>query len=63
MTYKLINQAANIIFLVAGAGKAPAVARVFDDDYDPVRTPAQGIRPVEGRLLWLLDNDAARELT
>ena len=62
MTYELINQASNVIFLVAGEDKAGAVARVFAAKFDPANCPAQGVRPLNGRLLWLLDKSAAQEL-
>ncbi|MBE2201591.1 MAG: 6-phosphogluconolactonase [Anaerolinea sp.] len=62
LTYQAINQAANIIFLVSGSSKADMIARIFAPERDPVRYPAQGVRPGNGRLLWLLDNEAAQKL-
>ena len=63
LTYNVINQAANVIFLVAGTGKVDAIARAFGDEYDPVRFPTQGVRVSNGRLLWLLDEAAAQQLS
>lgn len=62
LTYQAINQAAHIIFLAAGSSKAAITARLFDPKGDPARYPAQKIRPENGRLLWLLDKEAASEL-
>jgi 6-phosphogluconolactonase len=59
LTYKVINQAANVIFLVAGSDKAAAVAQVLSGEQDPGQWPAQGVQPENGRLLWLLDQAAA----
>lgn len=57
-TYPLLNAARAVVFLVAGADKAPAVARVFARDGDVTDAPARGIRPV-GSLTWILDRAAA----
>lgn len=62
LTYKIINQAANVVFLVAGGGKAEAIAHAFGDEYDPVRFPTQGVRVRNGRLFWLLDKESAQYL-
>jgi 6-phosphogluconolactonase len=59
LTFHVINQAANIIFLVAGSDKAGAVAQVLSGEQDPGQWPAQGVQPQNGRLLWLLDQAAA----
>lgn len=58
LTFSLINQAANIIFLVTGAEKAAAVAQVLRGERDLEQWPAQGVQPANGRLLWLLDQAA-----
>lgn len=61
-TLKLINNAANVIFLAAGKEKAAAVKLVLGETVDVITRPAQGVRLVDGKLLWLLDSAAAREL-
>jgi 6-phosphogluconolactonase len=61
-TYKLINAAANVIFLVAGADKAATLHKVLRGPVDPLLLPAQGARPDSGALVWLLDQAAAKEL-
>ena len=55
MTARLINQAANVTFLVSGDGKAAALQRVLAGRFTPEEIPAQMIRPERGQLRWLLD--------
>jgi 6-phosphogluconolactonase len=61
-TLPLINAAAHVLFLVAGAEKAAALRDVLRGPHDPARLPAQGARPTHGTLTWLVDAAAAREL-
>lgn len=62
LTPPIINRAACVVFLVAGAEKATAVARVLHGPREPDLLPAQLIAPEHGRLLWLLEREAARLL-
>jgi len=62
LTPVVINSARRILFLVSGASKASAVASVLEGPMDPVRRPAQYIRPNEGEIFWLLDKEAAAKL-
>ena len=55
VTYKLINNAANVLFLVAGADKSAALNGVLRGPADLARLPAQGVRPKQGALVWLVD--------
>lgn len=59
ITPVVINSAANITFIVAGAEKADAVARVLEGPRDPEHAPAQIVAPASGRVLWLIDAAAA----
>lgn len=59
MTARLINQAANVAFLVSGDGKAQALQRVLAGRFSPKEIPAQMIRPERGQLRWLVDAGAA----
>ena len=59
MTARLINQAANVTFLVSGEGKAEALQRVLAGRYTPEEIPAQMIRPDRGQLRWLMDAASA----
>ncbi len=62
LTPAVLNYAANVIFLVSGAAKAPAVAAVLEGEQRPELYPAQVVAPASGRLLWLLDKAAAAQL-
>jgi 6-phosphogluconolactonase len=62
LTAPLINQAAVVAFLVAGADKAQVVSDVVQGPSDPRRLPAQLIQPHEGQLHWLLDREASSRL-
>ena len=56
MTLPLLNNGASVMFLVSGKEKAQIVKEVLED---PKKYPAQEVRPTNGELLWLLDEDAA----
>jgi len=59
LTFPVLNAAASIIFLVAGADKAETVRQVLDAAGEPDRFPAQRIRPANGQVSWYLDEAAA----
>ncbi len=61
MTLPLLNNAAHVIFLVAGADKAEGVRKVLEGP--PGELPAQRIQPLDGTLRWFLDEAAARKLS
>jgi len=58
LTYPVLNHAAEIEFLVSGSGKAEILRDVLGPPASPP-FPAQKVSPENGRLLWLLDHDAA----
>jgi 6-phosphogluconolactonase len=58
----LVNAATEILFLVAGGAKAAIVHRVLEGARRPDELPAHLIAPTTGRVLWLLDAAAARDL-
>ncbi len=57
LTFPVINAAAIVMFLAAGAEKAKVVKAVLGEPTSAL--PAAMARPSEGRLVWLLDRDAA----
>ena len=61
LTLPLFNTAREVVFLVAGADKAAAVARAFGKRPDEA-CPAALVRPGAGKLLLVLDAPAAAEL-
>ncbi len=58
LTYPVLNNAAEDLFMVSGKGKAEIAASVLRKSGAP-EFPAQRVQPANGRLLWLLDQDAA----
>jgi 6-phosphogluconolactonase len=62
LTLPVINNAACILFLIQGSGKAEILKRVLTSPLQPDLLPAQAIQPVAGELLWLADQAAAAEL-
>jgi 6-phosphogluconolactonase len=63
LTPDVFNAARLIIFLVAGEEKAEALAASYHGRSDPVRWPAQRIRPPSGKVVWLIDAAAASLLS
>ncbi|MBE0410366.1 MAG: 6-phosphogluconolactonase [Anaerolineales bacterium] len=59
LTPLVFNSARNVIFMVSGKDKAYAVNMTRNGPPEPVRWPAQRIKPVEGKITWLLDDNAA----
>ena len=62
-TLPLINNAANVIFLVSGKDKTSAVQSVFDPETAGQDFPAKLVNPPHGRLTWMLTEDAAAPIS
>lgn len=62
LTLPALNHAGEVLFLVSGASKAGALAAVLEAPRDPERIPAQGVRPVSGPVVWIVDTAAASQL-
>jgi len=67
LTLSTLDAARRVLFLVAGADKAAAVARSLASPTAAPRpgeapTPAARVRPTDGDVLWLLDAAAAADL-
>lgn len=62
LTAPLINRAENIVFLVNGEKKAPALREVLEGKRDPKQYPAQLISAKKGTVTWLVDRTAASKL-
>jgi 6-phosphogluconolactonase len=58
LTLPAINHAANVWFLVAGREKANAVKLAFAEPPNVAASPASGVKPLDGSLVWWLDEAA-----
>jgi 6-phosphogluconolactonase len=63
LTAPAANNAANIIFMIAGADKACALKAVLEGPHEPEQLPAQMIQPLNGKLSWLADQAAGSMLS
>ncbi len=59
LTFPVINNARNVIFLVKGADKAETLRAVLQGEFQPENYPAQNVKPIDGNLYWLVDREAA----
>jgi 6-phosphogluconolactonase len=59
MTAPYINQAREVLVLLAGADKAARLQEVFEGPEVPDRLPIQLIKPVQGKIVWIMDAAAA----
>jgi 6-phosphogluconolactonase len=62
LTPLILNLSRQIVFMVSGKAKSKILQEVLQGDLDPLRLPAQRIQPVEGRLVWMIDEAAASQL-
>jgi 6-phosphogluconolactonase len=53
-----INNARNIVFMAAGAKKVQPLKEVLVGERNPDLYPSQLIQPIDGKLIWLVDDDA-----
>ena len=60
-TLPVLNRAACVMFLVSGADKANIVREVLENEN--ANLPSQKVRPMDGRLLWLMDRAAGSGLS
>ena len=63
LTYRVINNARNVMFLIAGADKARTLHEVIDGETRPNELPSQAICPDDGKLMFFLDRASASMLT
>lgn len=54
-TFSTINNARNIIFLIAGADKEETLHEVLEGKFQPDKFPSQAVKPFDGNLLILTD--------
>ena len=58
LTAPVINNAAEVMFLVSGSEKAPALREVLYGQAPAEQFPAKLIQPKNGKLIWLVDREA-----
>ena len=62
VTLPVLNAGQQVVFMVAGRDKAPALREVLEGTAPPEQYPAKCIQPGPERLLWLVDEAAGAEL-
>jgi 6-phosphogluconolactonase len=62
VTGRVLNNAAEIVFLVTGEKKSSVTAKILGSAPDGAAFPAAHIVPDNGKLVWLLDSRAAAKL-
>ena len=63
ITGRVINNARQVVFLVTGSNKASRIRQIQQRLPGHEKLPAYRVAPGSGRLLWLLDSEAASELS
>jgi len=56
LTFPVLNHAAEVVFLVSSASKAQILSEILQPGSQ--KYPAQSVHPENGRLLWLVDEEA-----
>lgn len=59
ITGNVINNARNIVFIVTGKSKSKVVDHILNNKVEAKKYPASFINPVDGKLIWMLDETAA----
>jgi 6-phosphogluconolactonase len=63
LTPVVLNAAANVLFVISGEGKSERLREVLEGPHLPEALPAQVVKPSAGRLVWMVDEAAAAELS
>lgn len=63
LTAPLINKAKKIVFVLYGEKKAHALQQVLEGPDQHTKYPSQLIKPINGEVLWFIDEAAAANLT
>lgn len=61
-TLPVLNTAREVNFLVAGQDKADALRHVMEGSDSPDMYPSKLVKPVDGKLVWMIDQAAAAGL-
>jgi 6-phosphogluconolactonase len=63
LTYPVLNNASNVVFLISGANKAEALQKVIEGSDAQGPLPAARVDPTHGMLRFLVDREAAARLS
>jgi 6-phosphogluconolactonase len=59
MCGKVLNNSKKVVFLVSGKKKAGIVKKILNMENESMKFPAAHINPPYGKLIWLIDKEAA----
>jgi 6-phosphogluconolactonase len=62
LTLPVLNNAATVMFLVSGSDKAATLKEVLHGAQPAERFPSKLIQPADGKLIWMVDDEAAAAL-
>lgn len=62
LTFRSINSAHRILFLVSGRQKSEIVRQIFETDQPSLALPASCVRPTDGFISWFFDQEAASSI-
>jgi 6-phosphogluconolactonase len=62
LSLPVLNSAKDVLFLVAGESKVPIIRKVLGEGGHKESYPAGLIQPVNGKVTWLIDQEAASKL-
>lgn len=62
ITGRVINNSKRIYFLVAGKNKSATVGKIINKEGNYIELPGSYIKPVNGKVTWFLDKEAASEI-
>lgn len=62
-TFSTINNAKNVMFLVAGEEKAEVLKQILEEPKNCAILPSQCVAPANGKLVWHVDSSAAKLLS
>jgi 6-phosphogluconolactonase len=60
VTGKVLNNAQRVVFISTGAGKAEIIRKVVKDAI--LKYPASHIKPIDGEIIWMVDEEAGKML-
>ncbi|MCX7797599.1 MAG: 6-phosphogluconolactonase [Melioribacter sp.] len=59
ITGKIINNAEEVVFLVTGKNKSEKIYEIINESKNAKDYPAYFVKPDSGKLIWLIDREAA----